>query len=340
MKKINIILAGLALMGLGLTSCDNEQVLPPVSFPDGGSQETMGNGTWDHPYHIWQVLLGTDNGTDENGNARSSVWVTGYIVGYIMDGAVFNASTSVFSASGAGTANILLAESPDVRDFEKCAPVQLSNIRDAVNLSANPGNLGKEITIKGSLEKYFGAYGIKSCSAFEWGSEGEYTPPTEKPDVPDVSGGTSYLLSGMDDFTKEDVSLGDGLSYVWSWDSSYNCAKASAYVGGSNKPADSYLVSPEIKLSDTPAATFSQALNYLNNNNRADFVNVCVREGKTGAWTTVEVSTWPDGGSWAFSDNCSIDLSAFAGKTVQIAFHYQSTSSVAPTWEVKRLVVK
>lgn len=340
MKKINILLTSLLLLGAGFASCDNEQVLPPVAFPDGGSQESMGTGAWDNPFRVWQVLLGSDNGTDANGNPRSSAWITGYIVGYIMDGPTFNGSTSVFSADGAGTANILLAETPEETDWEKCVPVQLSNIRNEVNLSSNPGNLGKEICIKGSLERYFGANGIKSCSAFVWGSEGEYSPDDDAPQAPDISGGTTYLLDGMNDFTQDNISLDAALNYVWSWDSSYNCAKASAYVGGGNKPSESYLVSPEIKLSDSPAATFSQALNYLYNNSRADYVSVCVREGKTGAWTEVNVSTWPDGSGWTFSDNCSIDLSAFAGKTVQIGFHYKSTSSCAPTWEVKRLVVK
>lgn len=349
MKKIQIFAACLALCGMTLTSCDNEQVLPPVSFPDGGSVETMGNGQWDNPYHVWQILLGTDNGTDDNGVAIPAVWSTGYIVGYIStaNGSAFNAGSAKFTADGAETTNLLLAETPGETDWEKCATVQLpsGNIRNALNLAQNPGNLGKEVSLKGSLEKYFGAYGIKSVSAYEWGSQGTYSPDDDQPGQGGGSTGgsvtgTSYLTNGLGDFTIDNVSLSGGISYVWSWDGSYNYAKASAYLGGANNDAESYLISPAITLDATaPAATFSQAVNYLNGNSRADFLEVCVREGATGAWTAVEVSTWPAGTGWTFSDGCFIDLKAFAGKTVQIAFHYKSTKACSPTWEVKNLTV-
>ena len=345
MKKLNIFLTCLALCGMGLTSCDLEQELPPVSYPDGGSAETFGNGDWDNPYHVWQILLGTENGTDAEGYTRATVWATGYIVGYIStaNGSAFNEGSAKFMATGAEATNLLLAETPDETDWEKCAPVQLPSgaVRNALNLADHPENLGKEVSLKGSLEKYFGAYGIKSLTAYEWGSEGVYTP--DEPGGGGGSGagsvtGTSYLVSNMNDFTVDNVNLPSGLNYVWSWDS-YNYAKGSAYLGG-NYAAESYLISPQITLDATaPAATFSQAINYLNGNNVADFLNVCVREGSSGDWTVVNVSTWPAGTGWTFYDGCAIDLSAFAGKTVQIAFHYKSTSSCAPTWEVKNLVV-
>lgn len=348
MKRLNIFLSGLALCSLMLStvSCDLDQELPPIAYPDGGSAENFGNGSWDNPYRVWQVLTGTDNGTFADGTPRESAWVTGYIVGYITTSTgVFSISeeTAIFSAQGAEATNIIMAESPDERNWEKCMSVQLPTgaVRNAVNLQGNPGNLGKEITLFGSLgSKYMGAYGLRSCSAYEWGSEG--TPGMGEGSGGNgggsVSGGTTYLVNGLDGFTIENAVLPAGVEYVWAWDSQYG-AKASAFVGGSRYVTDSYLVSPEITLSSNPTATFSQALNYLNGANRGDFVNVCVREGKTGEWTTATVSTWPDGTSWTFIDNCAIDLSAFAGKTVQIAFRYQSTSSIAPTWEVKRLTV-
>lgn len=347
MKKLNIILSGLVLCGMMLTGCDNEQVLPPVSFPDGGSEESLGMGTWDNPYHVWQVLSGTDNGYDDEGNARSSAWVTGYIVGYISTSSgVFslNADTGKFTATGAEATNIIMAESPDEKDWEKCMSVQLPSgpVRNAVNLQQNPDNLGKEITLFGELgSNYMGVKGIRSVSAYEWGSEGSegVGGGGSGSGGDNVSGGTTYLTSGFGDFTIENVTLGGNLTFVWSWDS-YNYAKASAYLGGSNQNAESYLISPEIKLDDSaPAATFSQAVNYLNGNNVADFLSVCVREGKAGEWKVVNVSTWPAGTGWTFSDGCAIDLSAYAGKTVQIAFHYKSTTACSPTWEVKNLSV-
>ena len=46
-------------------------------------------------------------------------------------------------------------------------------VRSALNLAGNPGNLGKQVTLKGNIEKYFGVAGFKSTSAYTWGPKGE-----------------------------------------------------------------------------------------------------------------------------------------------------------------------
>lgn len=150
----------------------------------------------------------------------------------------------------------------------------------------------------------------------------------------------TFLTSNMNNFTIDNVELPDGLNYVWSWDNQYG-AKASAYVNSTRYITDSYLISPEFTLStEKTTATFSQALNFLNGANRSEFANIYVREGIDGEWKAVEPSAWPAGTDWGFIDNCQLDLSDYAGKNIQIGFRYQSTETVAPTWEVKRLVVE
>ena len=336
MKKINILLSGLLLGCLGLTGCGDDKELPPIAYPDGGSQETIGTGEWDDPFSVWQVLAGVEMAEGQEG-----VWVTGYIVGYIntFDGdyAKLREKSAVFSAVGAPNSNLLLAMTPEETDWEKCIPVQLAygtSGRD-LSLGQHPDYLHREVTLYGTTgAKYLSVYGLRNCSTYNWGDEGK---PAEG--QPDQSGSITFLTNGFGDFTFENVTVPSGTTYVWSWDS-YNYAKASAYVGGSNQNAESYLVSPAIELAaDQTYATFSQALNYLRGNNRADYIDVCVREAGQTQWTMVEVSDWPEGSDWVFIDNCAIDLSGFAGKTIQIGFHYRSTTACSPTWEVKKLVI-
>lgn len=330
MKKIKYLLSALAIGCLMLTSCDYQQELPPVAYPDGGSEETMGNGRWDHPYAVWQVLNGivSDSG---------SAWATGYIVGYVNASATkLNETSAIFSAQGAAATNILLANTSDEDNWENCIAVQLPSgpVRNAVNLSNNPDNLGRQVSLHGTTgSNYFGVYGLRSCDAYNWGPEGI------KGDDDENEGALTFLTGGLEPFTIDNVTLPSPLSYIWSWDNTYG-ATASAFYSNTNYAAEAYLVSPEITLSATQTkATFSQALNYLRGNDRADFVNVEVREGASGAWTVASVSDWPEGTGWGFVDGCTIDLSAYAGKTIQIGFHYKTTSSCAPTWELKRLVI-
>lgn len=97
--------------------------------------------------------------------------VKGYIVGFINGN---NISSTSFTSSGAKETNIVLADSPNEKDYTKCIAVQLSTsssykaTREALNLKANPGNLGKCITVMGTLEKYMGRLGLKNTSQYSF----------------------------------------------------------------------------------------------------------------------------------------------------------------------------
>ena len=148
----------------------------------------------------------------------------------------------------------------------------------------------------------------------------------------------TFLTNEIAPFTIDDVYLSSGLSSVWSWDSKYG-AKASAYVNKQNLNSVSWLISPPIYM-EGRKATFSQAINYLNDANRSDYCNVYVKEYNSENWQLMEVSDWPLGNSWDFSENCNIDLSSYQGKLIQIGFQYKSSTNVAPTWEVKTLDIE
>ncbi|WP_177601257.1 choice-of-anchor J domain-containing protein [uncultured Phocaeicola sp.] len=146
-------------------------------------------------------------------------------------------------------------------------------------------------------------------------------------------------------FTVTDVTLPAGSTYVWKIDS-YGYYKGSAFVGGKNLASESYVISAEIDLSEAtaPVLSFNLALNYLNGNTASDFFQVKVASDYAGnlaaaTWTDVTYDASGIGSSWNFSDQ-RIDLSAFNGKKIVVAFVYKSTDQCAPTVELKNALVQ
>lgn len=137
----------------------------------------------------------------------------------------------------------------------------------------------------------------------------------------------------------------DGLSYVWQIDSRYGW-KASGYANNVNHPTESWIVSPQIDLRDAaaPVLQFETALNFWTGYAPEDFCTVLVSTDYTGeiegtTWEELEVTGWPTTSSWTFVTVDPIDLSAYVGKVVNIAFRYKSTAEAAATWEVKNVKV-
>lgn len=337
----------LLLALVGLSSCDGELAQPPVNLPEGG----IGNGTWDKPMTAYQAHLGSVN------DALANVWVKGYIVGWIdIDVAnVVKAETVRFTTPATVNTNILIAPTPDCRDWEQVVPVQLPSgaIRNALNLSSNPDVLGKMVCVQGTTgSKYCGAYGVRSVVKYKFGEEG-----IEGTDEPAGSGsgggdtpaGSVAIYSALapeadaitDGWTYDNVNLASGLSYVWSW-KDYNGAhylNGSAYASGSAHAAESYAVSPVISLEGytSVTATFLHAAKFQTT--IKELCGFVVREEGAKTWTSVPIQTWPGTTSWEFVSAGTLDLSAFDGKKVQVAFKYGSSSSGADTWEIKSLKI-
>ena len=138
-------------------------------------------------------------------------------------------------------------------------------------------------------------------------------------------------------FTIYDVALPVELSYVWQH-SSYNnegYMKASAYKNKTNYAAESWLISPVIDMSAAvnPVLSFMNAARYGSNEN----LTLWARE-KDGEWSQLSFSEYGTGSDWNFVSN-KVDVSAYAGKTLQFAFKYVSTSDGASTWEIKNVEV-
>lgn len=128
---------------------------------------------------------------------------------------------------------------------------------------------------------------------------------------------------------------------VWKIDSRYGW-KASAATGTGNNvtchEADATLLTPEIDLRTYAVAKFSfeHACNWCDDPAAVLSVGVMEKDG-TETWLTVD--KWPSGSNWTFVESGDINLNRFAGKVIQIAFRYTSTTDEAATWEIKNLSV-
>ena len=204
------------------------------------------------------------------------------------------------------------------------------------DLSAYVGKTIEIAFVYTSQDGDAGTWEVKNVSVEGQGEAGEQPePPVEEGVI-----FSETFAADQGDFTIDNVTMPEELSYVWNNDDRYSCIKASAFVNKTNYAAESWLISPEIDLTaqtGTVTLTFEQACNFFKGT-LADAVSVQVRE-QDGEWTKLDVTGWPESDSWTFVD-ATADLSAYAGKTIQIAFVYTSTADVAGTWEVRNVVIR
>ena len=155
----------------------------------------------------------------------------------------------------------------------------------------------------------------------------------------------SFLSSNEGGFSIEDINL-SGLTYVWTTTASYGW-KASAYANSTYYAAESYLVSSEIDLrkATQPLLSITHVHRYLNDeSDQPNYLNVVISTDYSGdaasaTWTPVTV-TWATGSDWTFVTSTGTDLTEFAGNKVRLAFHYQSDTGCAPTWEISAVSIK
>ena len=149
----------------------------------GGGEETPASSK-ENPLTVSQAKTASGNN-----------YVKGYIVGYI-DGQKLTEGAK-FSVPSSAETEILLAETPDETNPNNVFPVQLpaGDIRNALELSAHPDYLKKEVLLYGSLETYFGVPGMKSTSwasiegqTFGKDPEGGDTPTPEPTGTPEGDG--------------------------------------------------------------------------------------------------------------------------------------------------------
>ncbi|MCK9204438.1 MAG: lamin tail domain-containing protein [Bacteroidales bacterium] len=119
------------------------------------------------------------------------------------------------------------------------------------------------------------------------------------------------------------------------------CAKASGYFTGSSHMTEMWLFSPSMDLSHITGGvlTFKTAKNYTGPQLEAlistDWNGVSDPNEFTWAPLTATLST----GGWAWTSSGNVDISAFTGSNVHVAFKFTSTDTESSTWEVDDILV-
>ena len=152
--------------------------------------------------------------------------------------------------------------------------------------------------------------------------------------------------SNQGDFTIENVSIGS-LSYVWSRKTYNNNGymNGSAYVSSTNNAAESWLLSPEIDLTNATSVTVSfDGAAKFQNGTLSDEITLWIAEEPSSTfnsseWTQITIPTYPATGSWTFVSTGNIDITAYKDKKIKLAVKYLSTSSAADTYELDNFLV-
>lgn len=123
-------------------------------------------------------------------------------------------------------------------------------------------------------------------------------------------------------------------------------AKMSAYGNGQN---EDWLISPEIDLTNQANAGFQidQTAPFVNGD--WSLINILVSTNYTtggdqaaATWDTLNVEPMPSGDAYDYDYVLSdlVDLSAYNGQKIHIAFKYLATDTTAPTWQINFAVIK
>lgn len=296
-----------------------------------------GNGTKESPYNV--AAAKSEQGGKE-------AWVKAYIVGQVNGDwdvnmqydAPFTGDTNDDGSIKTYGTNLLIADDATAATTAQVMPVQLPSgaVRLALNLVENPAMDSKEVLLYGKLTSYFSVPGVKevTCAIVDGVVYGVDPTTIVTPEGSIIFEET--FATSMGSFTTEDKLIGDGMSYVWSYDERYTCAKASGYVSGVRYDTESWLVSPAIALNGKEATLlFEHAAKFIKS--ASDEMRLFYTTDNGATWEELTIPTYPNGASWDFVSSGDVVLPA--AESVKIAFVYTSTTANACTWEVKNVKV-
>lgn len=125
-----------------------------------------------------------------------------------------------------------------------------------------------------------------------------------------------------------------------------NALKIQNWDGTNNNACESWFISPEVDLTDSPSASvsFDNDVNYT-----GDPLQLLVSIDYPGSGNPSTVGTWVDMTSlvswdpvtndWGFHNSGDIDLTQFIGNTIYIAFKYTGSTSDGSTWELDNISI-
>lgn len=282
-----------------------------------------GDGTADRPYNPSQAKAkAIANGTSSTEN----VYVKGYIV-----------SGSINMTYGTGTWTIAGNPKGTGETFELFGTYNTDNSKFTDENAVKTGDL---VVAVGPIYNYNGK-----------------TPEMSKGHLVSINaGGGDTPSPGPSDnaiFSEsfEGGTLGQFKTTVqtsgsWTgWRANTNtpaCAIANSFAGGNNEAATAWMISPAIDLSKATYASVKveQAFGFYFPTKQESFCTLNIRE-KDGQWQQLTLTEFPakGTGNWTpFAEN-TIDISAYAGKTVEIGFKYVNDGKQSIAWEIKNFSV-
>lgn len=167
-------------------------------------------------------------------------------------------------------------------------------------------------------------------------------PPTATAQVNDV------VIINQEDF--ESGTLGTWTEYnvtgtqIWeNYEFGGNkFARMSGYEGGSNENED-WLISPQMDFTNFISITmnFSSAVNYTGPDLQLFISTDYDGTGNPNDFTWTELTgdaTWSDG-SFNWVESGDVDLTAYTGESVYVAYKYTSTADESATWEIDDILI-
>ena len=139
-----------------------------------------------------------------------------------------------------------------------------------------------------------------------------------------LGGFKNYSVSGVDTFAID-----------------YGAAQVSGYVDNVNRENDLWLISPTINLANVDSAYvyFEYIFRYGASLNDISFnVTEDLTSNDPEVWTSLEFDL-VSASDWNTWTKPEIDLTAYSGKKIRLAFHYISTTVKAGTWEIKNFAI-
>lgn len=292
-----------------------------------------GEGTKESPYSVTAAKAAFVDGS------QKAAWVTGYIVGSV-DGMTLS-TNAVFGTSTSTKTNLLISDNPDATSVDECIPVQLPSgaVRTALNLVDSPGNLGKQVKLNGSIEKYFGVAGFKTVTEYEieggGSSGGNDTPVTTDP-VTSLNEGFETSIPA----SWKNIKVSGDKAWYWTSFTNSETNETDTYVAmtgykGTQPPFETWLISPALNVKDATnkILTFKTQRNAYGDNDLEAYI-LTSNDPKTATKTKLNIAlpTKPAEKYSGWLNAGNFDLSSY-GDVVYVGFYYKSTdASNSATW--------
>ena len=201
----------------------------------------------------------------------------------------------------------------------------------------------KTITFDGPTTLYFKVtqFGMNGLGYYELAGEIEETPRKNNcKELPYVES----FASSKGDFVVQDATLPSGFTHIWNFDSQYGMV-AKCIKGSTKYASESWLISPCIDLPTESKCvlTFSHAAKFYQNTSQMTLwvsTDYESEDPSSATWEQLTIPTYPPGTNWTWYNSGEIDLSAYKGQYVNVAFRYTSTADYAPQWEIKNFSIK